>query len=261
MDIEDSIKSLEYREYENEDIQYLVYFFDGDENKEIHEFLSHSEFYYAIDITSITSNSRLLTIISDPEVYKKYYNKLDSLKETIKKLLYEFSGVTIISISIKPNLKKFQISANRYVPVITPWEEINKFQEILLRQYRESNESIDYQNIESACKMIMQKLAIIIFDIYTHKETEGRSVTERDYKNRLHAYIKSELGGKANEKIRGFTLALIDFTEKSVNQPYDSTHSLNAESLIAESCVISTISIINIISIIENNKKASLTRF
>ena len=256
MDIEDFNKLLEYREYEKEHIQYLIYFFDNDENEEIHEFLSHSEFYWAPDIYSFNSNSRFLSIISDPEIYRKYYTRLESFKETIEKMINEISGIKISRNKIKPNLKKFQISANRYVPVLTPWDEINKNQKILLHQFRESKESIDYQNIGNTCRMIMQKISNIVFDIDIHVETDGRTVQEKDFKNRLHAYIKTELGGNANKKIRGYSLALIDSAEKAVNLANDLTHSLNADSLIAESCVISTISLINIVRIIEKNKNA-----
>jgi hypothetical protein len=256
MEIEDFNKLMEYREYEKEQIQYLIYFFDNEENTDFHEFLSHSEFYWAPDIYSIDSNTRFLNIISAPEIYKKYYTKLDSFKETIKNMIYEISGVKISRNKIKPNLKKFQISANRYVPVLTPWDEINKNQNILLRQFRESKESIDYQNIGNTCRMIMQQISNIVFDINIHTDTNGKSVQEKDFKNRLHAYIKTELGGSSNKKLRAFSLALIDSAEKGVNLANDLTHSLNADSLIAESSVISTISLINIVRIIEKNKNA-----
>lgn len=259
MELEDFEKLFEYREYEKEDIQYLIYFFDRDGSESIHEFLSHSEFYYAPNKFSLR-NERLLTIVSDPEIFKKYYDHFDSFKTLINKMLWEFSGSNISKIKIEPNLKKFQISANRYVPVLTPWEEINKDQTILLQQFRESSESIDYQNIGNTCRMIMQKVSNIIFNPQKHTDTGGKNVSEGDFKNRLHTYIKMELGGHDNERIRAFSFSVIDSAEKAVNIANGLTHSLNADSFIAESCVVSTISLINIIRIIEKNKIANGVR-
>jgi len=255
MELEENFEKLfEYREYEKEDIQYLIYFFDGNEDESIHEFLSHSEFYYALIPYSIVSGGRLLRIVSDPEIFKKYYQQLEAFKAQISKMLREFSGTNIYKIKIEPNLNKFQISANRYVPVSTPWEEINNDQEILLEQFRKAKESIDYQNIGNTCRTIMQKMSNIVFDIQKHIPPDRVDLSEGKFKNRLHTYIKTELEGHSNKEIRGFSLAVIETAEKAVDLANTLTHSLNADSFIAESCVISTISAINIIRIIEKNK-------
>lgn len=256
MELEDFEKLFEYREYEKEDIQYLIYFFDGDGSESIHEFLSHSEFYYALNKFSIIGTERLLSIVSDPEIFKRYYSQFDSFKALIKKMLWEFSGVTITKIKIEPNLRKFQISANRYVPVSTPWEEINNAQNNMLEQFRKASESIDFQNIGNTCRTIMQKISNIVFDRQKHIAPEKIDVSEGKFKNRLHTYIKTELGGHDNEEIRDYSLSVINTAEKAIDLANTLTHSLNADSFIAESCVVSTISAINIVRIIEKNKNA-----
>lgn len=256
MKLEDFEKLFEYREYDKKDIQYLIYFFDGKDSESIHEFLIHSEFYYALNRFSLNTDERLLSIVSDPEIFKKYYKQLDSFKAEISKMLREFSGVNIYKIKVEPNLKKFQISANRYIPVSTPWEEINNAQNNMLEQFRKAAESIDYQNIGNTCRTIMQKVSNIVFDLQQHIAPENIDVSEGKFKNRLHTYIKTELGGNRNEKIRDYSLSVINTTEKAIDLANTLTHSLNADSFIAESCVISTISAINLVRIIEKNKNA-----
>lgn len=256
MELDDFNKLLDYREYEKEDIQYLIYFFDKDGSESIHEFISHSEFYYAPNIFSAKGNERLLSIVSEPEICKKYYHQFDSFKTQIKNMLLEFTGVSIGKINIKPNLKNFQISANRYVPVLTPWQEINNTQSTMLEQFRKASESIDYQNIGNTCRTIMQKISNIVFDPQKHIAPPSIDVSEGKFKNRLHTYIKTELGGHSHKDVRVYSLSVIDTAEKAIDLANTLTHSLNADSFIAESCVISTISSINIIRIIEKNKNA-----
>jgi hypothetical protein len=245
---------FEFKEFEDDVFQYLIFLLDDDDTEITHEFLVHSEMYYAS--TGQLNRARILKIVLDPDIYKKYYNRLDEIKKVIKEVLFDVKRIIISSIIIEPNLKKFRILDNRFVPVLTSWEEINKAQNIMLEQFREASDSIDYQNIGNTCRTIMQKVSSIVFNPQKHTDTGGKSVSEGDYKNRLHTYIKTELGGHDNEKIRAFSLSIIDSAEKAVNIANGLTHSLNADSFIAESCVVITISLINIIRIIEKNKTA-----
>ncbi len=244
---------LEFKEYEDDVFQYLIYLLDNEGTEIIHDFIIHSEMYYAFDISQL-NEARILKIVSDPDIYKKYYCRLDEIGKVIKDKLFDVNRTVISLVRIEPNLKKFRMLDNRYVPVLTPWEEINKAQNIMLEQFREASESIDYQNIGNTCRTIMQKVSNIVFIPQKHTDTGGKGVSEGDFKNRLHTYIKTELGGHDNERIRAFSLSIIDYAEKAVNIANGLTHSLNADSFIAESCVISTISLINIIRIIEKNK-------
>ncbi len=256
MELKNFESFFEYREYENENIQYLIYFFDVDGCESIHEFLCQSEFYYALNKFSLIRTERLLRIVSNPEIFKKYYQQFSSFKDQIIKKLQEFTGVYICEIKIEPNLKNFQISANRYIPVSTPWEEINSDQDIMLEQFRSAAESIDYQNIGNTCRTIMQKISNIVFDPQKHIAPDKVDISEGKFKNRLHTYIKTELGGHINDKIRDYSLSVIDTAEKAINLANTLTHSLNADSFIAESCVVSTISVINILRIIEKKVNA-----
>lgn len=248
---------FEYQEYENDTFQYLIYLLDNEDTQNIHDFLIHSEMLYALDMFSVNRNDRKLKIISDPDIFKKYYSQFNELKQVIKKKIFDISSVNITTIKIEPNLKKFQISENRYVPVLTPWEEINNAQNNMLEQFRKASESIDYQNIGNTCRTIMQKISNIVFDLQKHIAPSNIDVSEGKFKNRLHTYIKTELGGRDNEEIRDYSLSIINTAEKAIDLANTLTHSLNADSFISESCVVSTISAINIVRIIEKNKNAN----
>jgi hypothetical protein len=247
---------LEFKEYEDDVFQYLIFLLDSDGTEIVHDFLIHSEMYYAFDITNQLNGARILKIVPDPDIYKKYYVRLDEIREVIKKKLFDVKRTVISSIRIEPNLKKFRILDNKYVPVLTPWEEINKAQDIMFEQFRKASDPIAFQNIGNTCRIIMQKVSNNVFDPQLHTDTGGKGVSEGEFKNRLHTYIKTELGGHDNERMRAFSLSIIDSAEKAVNIANGLTHSLNADSFIAESCVVSTISLINIIRIIERNKNA-----
>jgi len=246
---------LEFKEYEKACIQYLIHFFDKDDSESIHEFVSHSEFYYATNNLSGKINARLVQILTNPEMYKKYCHQLDSFKDKISKTLQEFSDVDIYKIVIRPNLNRFQILANRYFPVSTPWDEINEVQNTMLEQLRAATNPMEYQNIGNTCRTLMQKISNIVFKSHKHIAPEKIDVSEGKFKNRLHTYMDNELCGHNNLKIKDFSLSLIDTTEKAIDLANNLTHSLNADSFIAESCVVCTISSINIIRIIEKNKE------
>lgn len=248
---------LDFKEYEKECIQFLIHFFDKDDSESIHEFVSHSEFYYATNNLPSRIRARLVHIFADPEMYKKYYHQLDSFKDKISETLQEFSDVDIYKIELRPNLRDFQIFANRYVPVSTPWNEINDSQNTMLEQLRTANKTIEYQNIGNTCRILMQNISNIVFDSQKHIAPEKTDISEGKFKNRLRTYIKTELAGKKNKELRDFSLSIIDSTETSIDIANTLTHDLNANSFIAEFCVLSTIAAINIVRIIEKNKDAN----
>lgn len=248
---------LEFNEYEKDCIQFLIHFFDKDDSASIHEFVSHSEFYYATNNLSGKIGARSVQILVNPEIYKKYYHQLDSFKDIISKTLQEFSDVDIYKILIRPDLRKFQILANRYIPAHTPWENINEDQDIMLMQLRTATKPVEYQNIGNTCRTIMQKISDIVFDPQKHTASEKTDVSKGKFKNRLHTYIETELAGEKNKKLRDFSLSIIDSTETSIDIANTLTHDLNANSIISEFSVLSTIAAINIVRIIEKNKDAN----
>lgn len=156
-----------------------------------------------------------------------------------------------------PDLSKFQLLRNNYIPVYTPWEEINNLQNRLIQQLRSSSETIDFQNIGNTARTILQKVSTIVFDPSKHiADTPDKKIdlSEGKFKNRLHTYIKVELGGESNKELRDFAISIIDAAEKSVDISNKLTHDLNAKQLLAEASVISTITAVGMIKLIDEHK-------
>ncbi len=232
--------------------QYLIHLFDTATTYDIHEFLTHSQVYMPKDYASSFSDAYQLGIVVDPEIYKKYQGTLREFKNSISYKLSQFTHMPITRVDVYPNLNKFQILEGRIVPVNTPWEDINSGQSHLLALQRTASETIDFQNIGNAARTLLQKVASTVFNPSIHiPEEQGIDLSEAKFKNRLHTYIKAVLGGKENKEMSDYAISLVTTAEKSVDLANKLTHDLNASPLMAESCVISTISVIGLIKSLE----------
>ena len=67
----------------------------------------------------------------------------------------------------------------------------------------------------------------------------------------MNTYIASELKGKKNKGLRKVAISAIEFVSDSIDLMNSTTHKLNAEKHFAELCVISAISAISIVKIID----------
>lgn len=231
--------------------QYLLHLFDTSTTYDVYEFLANTRIYRDIAYRAGYDIAYNFILIVDPEVYKKYQNRLSGLEEAIRAKYYKFRHEFVNKIETFPDLNKFQILHNQVSKVDTPWIEINNEQNHLLKLQRSVQSTIDYQNIGNACRTLLQKLADTVFDSSKHiAEDKNIDLGESKFKNRLHTYIKSELVGPGKKELRDYALSVITVAEKSVDLANKLTHDLNADSLIAESCIISTITVISIIKLI-----------
>lgn len=230
--------------------QYLVHLYDTSTTYDIHEFLLHSEIY--IDAkTALFNIPDSLTIIVDPEVFKKYSGMITRFKPSISKSYTQVSGERLSSVDVFPDLEKFHILKNSITPVLTPWNEINQIQTRLIEQLRTAKQTIDFQNIGNSSRTLLQKLAGLVFKPDRHKAEENIDLSEGMYKNRLHTYIKVELEGKENKELRSYATSVITTAEKSVDLANKLTHDLNASMMMAESCVISAVTVVGLIKLVQ----------
>jgi hypothetical protein len=228
--------------------QYLLHLFDTGTTYDVHEFLTHSKIHTQKDSSSSFADAHGLIIVVDPEIYKKYQGMLREMKASISQKLSQFTHVPITRVEVHPDLSKFQILEGRIVPINTPWQDINSGQTHLLCLQRTATQTIDFQNIGNAARTLLQKVATAIFNPNIHvPEEPGIDVSEAKFKNRLHTYIKAELGAKENKEMREYAISLVTTAEKSVDLANKLTHDLKANVLMAESCIISTISVIGLI--------------
>jgi hypothetical protein len=68
----------------------------------------------------------------------------------------------------------------------------------------------------------------------------------------LHSYIKAELVGDTSVELRKFAEAAIDMAENAVDLANAVTHRTETDKMVAEVCVMGTITVISIVNFIEN---------
>ncbi len=234
-------------------LQYLIHLTDTIDLTEFRELLIHSKLYTTEDDDMFGNPVTELRVIMDPEVFKSFVLKSEQHKKTFIEQVNQISPLKINRVKVYPDLDNFQILQNRIVPIITPWQEINLGQNELLNQLRTANHEMDFQNIGNSCRTLLQKITTEIFRQEKHV-ADGYDLSEAKFKNRLHTYIKCELGGEKNKEMRDYASTLVTLTEKSCDLSNKLTHDLNASSMMAESCVISTISVISIIRLIQKRQ-------
>lgn len=236
--------------------QYLLYLLDTSTTYDTHEIVAHSRLYLRyVYVSGYPETTYNLTIKVDPDIFKKYQGGFRQQKDAIAHKIREVIPTMIIrEITVIPDLDKFQILQNRIVPVNTPWGEINSLQDSLLEQLRSAEQTIDFQNIGNTSRAILQKLSDIVFNPSIHVEPSV-DLSPGKYKNRLHTYIKTELPGQPNDELRSYADSVIDTANKGADLANKLTHDTKAESWVAESCVISVITVVSIIKLIENRSK------
>ncbi len=197
-------------------------------------------------------NVRISTV---PEVYLKYYETIDAIAKSIKSNIEKISELKIDKIIILPDYNKIEIINSEIRPVFTPWDEINTEQSKLISLLKTSSDSIDLQNIGNTSRRILKKIANIVFMPEKHTPNEKHfDVNPEKFKNQLHSYIKTELAGNKNKELRQFAEAAINIVEKAIDLANTLTHKSEPVKIIAEVCVIGTISAISIIKFVDKNK-------
>lgn len=229
---------------------YLLSLFDTGRTPEIFEYLKHSGiaeerigFHLGI----------ILHLVVDHEVYKKYDGAQNAIKERIAKKYQEITGTRVRKVETIPDLTNFQIVQNAIITISTPWGEINDSQEHLIKLHRNAKTPVDFQNIGNASRTLLQKLANTVFNSAIHVATDPKTdLSAGKFKNRLHAFIRCELGDQ-NEELQKFATSSVNTAETAVDLANKVTHDLNATRLAAEVCAISTIMVVSIVKLISQN--------
>jgi len=197
-----------------------------------------------------------LDICLDHEIFLKHFNNKKAISDLIKSDLQHISVIRIDKINLLPDYDKIEISNSEIRPIYTEWEDINRGQQKLIEQLERSTDSIDFQNIGNSSRILLGKLAKEVFNPEIHKPTDSNiDIGPGKFKNQLHSYINAELTGKNNKELKQFAESAIEMIEKSIDLANSLTHKLEAERTYAEVCVVSTLSAISIIKLVEKNKK------
>ena len=220
--------------------------------KWLKEFISFSKFEYDKHWNQAFPEAYNLNVLVDPEVFIKYFSSIESYAKIVKTDVMKISPFIINTIKILPDYSTIQISNSEIVPVYTEWEEINRGQLKLIELLRNGSDSFDFQNIGNTSRTILQKLANQVFDSTKHIPSDPKiKVNAGKYKNQLHTYIKSELSSDSDKELEKFAVSAIEYVENAIDLANTTTHKLQAERIIAEACIISVISAISIVKLVE----------
>lgn len=189
----------------------------------------------------------------NPSVFIKYVDQIDRISGIIGHYMNISSNNDILridSVKVEPDYEKISILNSEISIIQTPWEEINSLQKKIICDTKVANTSIDFQNIGNVSRTIMDKLARLVFNPDIHISPKTIDVSNGKFKNQLHTYILFTLKGQQNKEMRQFSESAIDFMEKAIDLMNQTTHKLDVQQHFAEVCVISTISVINLIKTI-----------
>jgi hypothetical protein len=228
---------------------------------DLQEVIENSDFIFKDHWNQSTfPNAYDLQLNLSPEIFTKHNKNIIAFAAILEHRINYSSPFIIQVLKILPDYEKIVIHNSEISIVITDWEEINEFQKKLIEDIKKSNHSIDYQNIGNSARIIMDKLARIVFDPKIYKaENPGIELHNGKFKNQLNTYIIEVLNGKKNKELRQFSVTAIDFTEKAIDLMNTTTHKLDTEKHFAEVCVISTISVISLIKAIKEIELQSKT--
>lgn len=211
------------------------------------EIMENSTFIFEESYNRFTLGSYTLNLKVLPNIYTKQYSHIERLRGLIQHYGMNSSDIVFTEINIKPDYDKISFLNSEVTIIETKWDEINILQKKLIENMRASNSSIDFQNVGNTSRTIMDKLARLVFDPKIHIAPKGVETKNGMFKNQFHTYISSVLNGGKNKELRLFAQSAVDFTENAIDLMNKTTHKLDVQKHFAEVCVISTISVINLI--------------
>ena len=152
----------------------------------------------------------------------------------------EMYGNIIQLLQETEQLERLSISVD-----LNGWERIDRsLKEIKVRLKQATNEE-QSQTVGLLCRETIISLAQSIYDKDKHPTLDQVVASKTDAKRMLDAYIAVELSGGINENLRKYARASSDLANEL-------THKRTAKSKDASLCASATISLVNLIGILEN---------
>lgn len=128
---------------------------------------------------------------------------------------------------------------------LTGWERIDRSVKEIKMRIRQAENEEQFQTVGLLCRETIISLAQAIYIEEKHPTVDGVKASKTDAKRMLDAYIAVELAGGANENIRKYARASNDLANEL-------THKRTATSKDAALCTSATVSLINLIGILED---------
>jgi hypothetical protein len=128
---------------------------------------------------------------------------------------------------------------------LTGWERIDRTVKEIKKRLKQASNEEQFQTVGLLCRETIISIAQAIFNEEKHPTLDGVKASKTDAKRMLDAYVAVELAGGANENLRKYARASNDLANEL-------THKRTANAKDASLCASATISLVNLIGILED---------
>lgn len=133
----------------------------------------------------------------------------------------------------------------------TNWDKINRTIVDIKKQYNEANTVAQFNAIGAMCRSVYDFLADVIYRNEYHTNTTTPLPNDNQYKNKLLEFVLFRLDSKTNKDFRSHCKNMLDLADEL-------THKKTATKQQAALTINAVISIINIVSILNENTKSEI---
>src|SRR5450631_2128129 len=121
--------------------------------------------------------------------FKKYEGQLNSFKDRLEVDIVGFHQYKNVNVRLTADWGTLEIISTKVVPVLTPWQEINSMQDLLMNQIQSAGQTIEFQNVGNTARHLLKKLSDIVFNENKHPTKDSQFDTSPEsFKNRLWAF-------------------------------------------------------------------------
>jgi len=237
---------------ENEELKILrslIFLLDTNEHG-ICDFLKNCDLSITKRIGASTITTFYFTFIASPDILKQTMNSHDFYKSKIKSFLHEYHQYNHVIVDLTGDWDKIILTNIGIEAVKTVWDNINDMQKEILNQVLTASTTFNFRNVGNSCRGLLEVLADIVYDEKKHKVSDKHKLSKDKFKNRLWAFINYKFSGiSAHENIVTYAESILNASDKGIDLSNDTTHSLNADSFLAQSCAISTITTVHFVKL------------
>lgn len=133
----------------------------------------------------------------------------------------------------------------------TGWQKVDRQIQEARSRLDEASTEEQYQAVGLVCREVLISAAQAVFDPALHPTLDGVKVSDTDAKRMLEAIFETGLKGGANEEARGHAKA-------AVKLALALQHKRTAEFTMAALCAEATLSVVNLLAILDGRRGRSL---
>lgn len=155
----------------------------------------------------------------------------------------EMYGVLLKTLQESEQPELLNVSVN-----LTGWERIDRSVKEIKIRLRQADCEEKYQAIGLLCRETIISLAQAIYNEEKHPPLDGVKPSKTDAKRMIESYISTVLNGGSNENLRKYTRASLDLANELA-------HKRTATLKEAALCSSATVSLVNLIGILEDRNQ------